>query len=203
MAHLEKERGNKLVGMMDYEKAIGHYTAAIELYDQEPAYYTNRAQCYLKLAKYQLAIEDCNKAFALDKTFYKAYYRRMRSYTMLEDYDLAMGDCIVMIKLDKTNAELRKEFDRLKALKLAKDKRQEDSIAAAAAAKKPTTLMWQPRPKKLWSKFGSDEEEIQFQDKAPHLRSKVNSVWFNPEKYSSVACYICYVSSCPGNVTNV
>lgn len=44
-----KEQGNKAFKEHDWPAAIDHYTKAIETYDKEPSFYTNRAQvCYLR-----------------------------------------------------------------------------------------------------------------------------------------------------------
>lgn len=163
-ANVEKERGNKLVAANDFANAITHYSLAIEYNPKDPVFFMNRALCHLRLKKYQLAITDCDAALVLDKSLTKAYFRRMQGHTQLLDYDAALGDCIQMIKLDPSNPSLRKEFDRIKLLKIDKDN------GGKKAAEEP---YWEPKPKKLWSSFGPDEEEIKFQDKAPHLRSKV------------------------------
>lgn len=174
-ANEEKERGNKLVSAKEYKNAIPHYSKAIELNSEDPAFFLNRALCRLRLEDYREAIADCDSALSLDKTLTKAYFRRMQSHTKLEMYDEAMGDCIQMIKMDSGNPDLRKEFDRIKQLKIDKESGKRPSPIGGGAVKKPVVeeVFWEPRPKKLWSKFGSEENEIRFQDKAPHLRSKV------------------------------
>lgn len=176
LAFEEKERGNKLVSIKDYTNAVSHYSRAIELNPNDPAFFLNRALCHLRLEEYPAAISDCDSALHLDKTLTKAYFRRMQSHTNLERYDEALGDCIQMIKMDAKNPDLRKEFDRIKRLKLDKDSGRRPQAAGSAAANKMVEeVYWEPRPKKLWSKFGSEEEEVPFQDKAPHLRSKVGA----------------------------
>lgn len=174
MANAEKERGNKLVSIKDYTTALIHYTKAIEINAKDPAFYMNRALCYLRLERYPLAITDCNSALALDKSLTKAFFRRMQSHIHLENYDAALGDCIQMIKLDASNPSLRLEFDRIRQLKADKETAKLAPTVLAASLKPVEEPLWEPRPKKLWSKFGADEEEILFQDKAPHLRSKVS-----------------------------
>lgn len=177
LANVEKERGNKLVAVKDYANAIGHYSKAIEYHGQDPAFYMNRALCHLRMEKHSLAIADCDSALALDKSLTKAYFRRMQGHTHLENYDAALSDCIQMIKQDANNPSLRKEFDRIKQLKIDKEsgkKRQKPSVIALKPATTPEEVHWEPKPKKLWSKFGAEEVELRFQDKAPHLRSKVS-----------------------------
>lgn len=55
-----------------YSAAIDGYTKAIELNpDGSPAYYSNRAVCYIKLEAYGAAIADATKALEIDPTFVK------------------------------------------------------------------------------------------------------------------------------------
>lgn len=156
----------------DYENAIPCYTKAIELNPKDPAFFLNRALCHLRLEKFEAAIEDCDAALALDNKLDKAYFRRMQSHTKLNNFDRALSDCLMMIRMDAKNPNLRKEFDRIKQLKI-----EHESGGMAAQSNKKVLedeeVAWEPKPKKLWSKFGTEEEEVRFQDKAPHLRSKV------------------------------
>ena len=54
-----------------YDDALSHYTKAIELNPQVPAYYGNRSFCYMKTEYYGSALEDANKAIDLDKKYIK------------------------------------------------------------------------------------------------------------------------------------
>ncbi|CAN0842001.1 Hsp70-Hsp90 organizing protein 2 [Linum grandiflorum] len=58
----EKELGNAAYKKKDFETAISHYTKAIELYDEDISFLTNRAAVYLEMAKYEECIKDCDKA---------------------------------------------------------------------------------------------------------------------------------------------
>lgn len=48
-ANKAKELGNEAVKKSAFKDAIKHYTDAISLYNKEPIFYSNRAQCHLKL----------------------------------------------------------------------------------------------------------------------------------------------------------
>uniref|UniRef100_A0A1J3IQJ2 Hsp70-Hsp90 organizing protein 3 n=1 Tax=Noccaea caerulescens TaxID=107243 RepID=A0A1J3IQJ2_NOCCA len=61
-AQKEKEQGNAAYKKKDFEKAIEHYTKAMELDDEDISYLTNRAAVYLEMGKYEECIEDCDKA---------------------------------------------------------------------------------------------------------------------------------------------
>lgn len=61
-----KNKGNEAFKNQDWPAAVNFYTQAIELYDKEPSFYTNRAQANIKLESYGLAVIDADKAIELD-----------------------------------------------------------------------------------------------------------------------------------------
>ena len=70
-----KEEGNKYFREKQYDKAINFYTMAIEKDATDPTFFSNRAQCHLKLENFGSALQDSNSAIKLDPNFTKAYYR--------------------------------------------------------------------------------------------------------------------------------
>mmetsp|Transcript_1734 Transcript_1734/g.1840 ORF Transcript_1734/g.1840 Transcript_1734/m.1840 type:complete len:340 (+) Transcript_1734:48-1067(+) len=68
-----KTQGNEYFHHQDYSKALQCYTVAIKLNENNAIYFSNRARCFKSLARYQEAIEDCNRCCELDDTFFKAY----------------------------------------------------------------------------------------------------------------------------------
>ncbi|KAK8963974.1 Heat shock protein STI [Platanthera guangdongensis] len=61
-AQREKEAGNLAYKKKDFEKAISHYTKAVELDDEDISFLTNRAAVYLEMGKYEDCMADCDKA---------------------------------------------------------------------------------------------------------------------------------------------
>ncbi|GAB2274116.1 Hsp70-Hsp90 organizing protein 2 [Dionaea muscipula] len=61
-AQKEKEAGNAAYKKKDFDTAIGHYTKAIELDDEDISFWTNRAAVYLEMGKYEECIKDCDHA---------------------------------------------------------------------------------------------------------------------------------------------
>ncbi|KAG2331468.1 hypothetical protein Bca52824_002648 [Brassica carinata] len=59
-----------------WQKAIGLYSEAIKLNDNNGSYYSNRAAAYLELGSFRQAEADYTKALTLDKKNIKAYLRR-------------------------------------------------------------------------------------------------------------------------------
>lgn len=62
LAQKEKELGNAAYKKKDFEKAIEHYSKAIELDDADISFITNRAAVYLEMGKYEECIKDCDRA---------------------------------------------------------------------------------------------------------------------------------------------
>lgn len=60
-AQKEKEAGNAAYKKKDFETAIQHYTAAIELDDTDISFITNRAAVYFEMGKYEECIKDCDR----------------------------------------------------------------------------------------------------------------------------------------------
>ncbi|KAF9617177.1 hypothetical protein IFM89_034328 [Coptis chinensis] len=61
-AQKEKELGNAAYKKKEFEKAIDHYSKAIELDSEDVSFLTNRAAVYLEMGKYEECIKDCDKA---------------------------------------------------------------------------------------------------------------------------------------------
>ncbi|MBA0753822.1 hypothetical protein Gogos_021164, partial [Gossypium gossypioides] len=66
-AEAVKERGNQAYKDKQWQKAIGFYTEAIKLSDNNATYFSNRAAAYLELGSFLQAEADCTKAISLDK----------------------------------------------------------------------------------------------------------------------------------------
>lgn len=65
----ERETGNRCFRAGTIADAILHYSNSIDLNQNDPKTYSNRAACYIKIKQYTLALEDCNRAIALDPYF--------------------------------------------------------------------------------------------------------------------------------------
>ncbi|KAM9844058.1 E3 ubiquitin-protein ligase CHIP-like isoform 2-T2 [Aulostomus maculatus] len=87
-----------------------------------PAFYTNRALCYVKLQQYQRALTDCRRALELDGQSVKAHFFMGQCHLELESYDEAIGNLQRAYNLAK---EQRLNFgdDIPSALRMAKKKR--------------------------------------------------------------------------------
>ena len=73
-----KKLGDEEFKEGNFFSAITHYTEAL-LYGKTPQLYSNRAVCYIKMKKYEEAIEDADQALEIDPLFLKGYYRKCNS----------------------------------------------------------------------------------------------------------------------------
>lgn len=79
-----KNKGNDLFKSGNYEGAIDYYTKAISINPKDPANYSNRAACYLKLFNYDLCVNDANLAIKYDSKYVKAYRRKAQDILVRE-----------------------------------------------------------------------------------------------------------------------
>ncbi|KAK9473673.1 uncharacterized protein V1510DRAFT_413569 [Dipodascopsis tothii] len=77
-----KQAGNVLFKQEDYAGAVQEYTKAIIRDSSNPAYFTNRALCRLRLGQHEQVLSDCDKAIELSAESMKAHY--YKSQALLE-----------------------------------------------------------------------------------------------------------------------
>ncbi|KAI3706965.1 hypothetical protein L6452_25078 [Arctium lappa] len=80
-AQKEKEAGNAAYKKKDFQTAIGHYSKALELYDGDISFLTNRAAVYLEMGKYDECIKDCDKAVERGRELRSDYKMVARALT--------------------------------------------------------------------------------------------------------------------------
>jgi tetratricopeptide (TPR) repeat protein len=84
----------------EWDKAIRHYTKAIELNPGFDVAYYNRGVACGEKGQYEKAIEDYTKAIELDPQDANAYCNRAFAYGGKGQYDKAIADCTEAIELD-------------------------------------------------------------------------------------------------------
>lgn len=104
-----KDQGNKAFLSKDYDKAIELYSSAIKLDNYNPILYSNRAQCYLNLKKFELAYNDCIKGLNLPNNnnniqiLIKLNFRKAMALKGLLKFKLAKESFEKILKLDPLN----------------------------------------------------------------------------------------------------
>jgi len=128
-----KADGNKAFAAHDWNTAIDLYTKAIELDDQDPAYWANRAAAYMKTEAYGYAIRDATKAIDLKPSWGKAYYRRATAYAAILRPKDAVKDFKTCVKIDPGNKDAK-----LKLVECEKVVRQLAFFAAIEVGDEPS-----------------------------------------------------------------
>lgn len=85
-----KGLGNEAMKKKDYDGAVKHYTAALEVVPLNPIYLSNRAAAYSGQGKHELAKEDAEMAVAADPNYSKAWSRLGLANYVLGDAKGAM-----------------------------------------------------------------------------------------------------------------
>ncbi|KAF4677259.1 hypothetical protein FOL47_002498 [Perkinsus chesapeaki] len=95
----EKIKGNECFTSGDLTEAELHYSTAIRLCPDISVVWSNRALVRLKLRRPKDALEDAQRAIALDRKNVKAFHRRGKARTELGYLDDAVKDFQIALKL--------------------------------------------------------------------------------------------------------
>lgn len=143
-ANLRKTQGNALYSQGKYSRAIGKYKRALEFVDYlykatdeekqkanqvKLVCHLNMAQCFLKQQDWKLAIEQCNKSLEIDKSSSKAIFRRAQAHSALDNWDLARADFDRALELLPGDADVTREYNKLKLKMKAQDQRDKKVYA--------------------------------------------------------------------------
>lgn len=131
-----KERGNVAFKNGEWEKAIDEYTHAIKSNDkhkQLATFYKNRAAAYLKLERHDSAVNDCDKALALEPNDPKSLFRRAQAKEALNRYEDAYRDAIAVYNADPTNKSVKQFLERLHEIV---QRRAEENAQTSSKVKK-------------------------------------------------------------------
>lgn len=122
IAEEKKNEGNEHYKAQNYKQALRLYSDAITICPETPAYYGNRAACYMMLGDFKSALADSRHSIFLDIKFEKSYIRVVKCC-------LALGDivgCEQAIKKlqenDPKNSAVNVELENCKQLRALEDK---------------------------------------------------------------------------------
>ena len=108
-----KIEGNKFFNIQNFEKAIQCYSRAINVERSNPIYWSNRAQCYIKLGYFERALSDAETAVRLETNNPKYNYRMAMAWSGLGDHEKS---CQILDNIGAENPEV--ESSRQKELVL-------------------------------------------------------------------------------------
>lgn len=120
-----KQEGNVFLSAGKYLDAIRLYSEALEYTPTNAIILSNRAQAFIKVENYGLAISDADAAILSDKSYAKGYYRRASAKFALNKFKLARKDFRQVCKIKPKDRDARsKLLECEKAIK-------EEAFAAA------------------------------------------------------------------------
>ncbi|XP_029429057.1 tetratricopeptide repeat protein 12-like isoform X3 [Rhinatrema bivittatum] len=105
-----KEMGNKAFAKGDYEDAIQRYSEGLDRLRDMEVLYTNRAQAYIKLEKYQDAVSDCEWALKCNEKSIKARVHMGKAYLGLKDYSKARQCYKKILEMDPKWEKMIKDY---------------------------------------------------------------------------------------------
>eukprot|EP00698_Gefionella_okellyi_P011845 TRINITY_DN3150_c0_g1_i1.p1 TRINITY_DN3150_c0_g1~~TRINITY_DN3150_c0_g1_i1.p1 ORF type:complete len:732 (-),score=127.15 TRINITY_DN3150_c0_g1_i1:942-3137(-) len=86
----EKNAGNDAYQRGELDKALDHFTRAIQLNPEDYTFYSNRCMTFMRLEKFDEALADANRVIILNPVWPKGFYRKglahMRRFEFLEAY---------------------------------------------------------------------------------------------------------------------
>mmetsp|Transcript_20479 Transcript_20479/g.47727 ORF Transcript_20479/g.47727 Transcript_20479/m.47727 type:complete len:782 (-) Transcript_20479:51-2396(-) len=85
-----KGKGDAAFKKSDWRGAAVYYTKAISYAPSDEKLYSNRAACYLKLRKFEKALEDAKLCISLNQSWPKAYFRQGQALRGLQRWDDAV-----------------------------------------------------------------------------------------------------------------
>lgn len=101
-ADQEKCKGNEAYKSGCYDEALHYYTKSIQ-YMPTAASYNNRAMAYLKVEKWDHAIEDCSYVLKFEASNVKALLRRATGYFKKKRFADAKSDIELCLSIEENN----------------------------------------------------------------------------------------------------
>jgi tetratricopeptide (TPR) repeat protein len=111
MALKLKDQGNEQLMKGHFLEAIGFYSDALEYCPTNAIMLSNRAQAYIKVENYGLAMADATAALESDPKYAKAYYRRGSSQFALGHYKDARKDFRKVCSMKPKDRDARAKFN--------------------------------------------------------------------------------------------
>lgn len=103
-----KAEGNKFFKSGDYKSAIAKYKEATAINPNDPAYWSNMAACYEKLADYDDMEEASRSCIKADKSFVKGYFRLATALKAKNDLEGCIKALESGLAVDSANADLKR-----------------------------------------------------------------------------------------------
>jgi len=119
----QKERADEAFKDGNYRDAIVFYTRALRYTPKNERLLSNRSACYIRIQKYQMALEDANKAEAIEPSWPKVYFRKGQALRGLRQFQEAIAAFEKGKEVDPENPEWDREVQRTTEVETAFSKR--------------------------------------------------------------------------------
>ncbi len=163
-------------GEGEYQKAIRHYTKAIELNPGAPEAYINRAAAYASTSEFDLALRDLEASLALNPKA-EAYHNLGDIHFKQDNYEQAVQDYSMALELDHSNTGAY--LYRAHALRYLDHFNDAIRDYEAVLAQDPTNAAAYLGMGIVRKLMGENDNAIRFFNKALELDSKNPLIYMN------------------------
>ncbi|RNA27845.1 Tetratricopeptide repeat 31 [Brachionus plicatilis] len=119
MAQTLALRGNDLAKQGEFSKAVEKFTEAMKYDVNDQRLYGNRSYCFDKIGQFQEALNDANKAIAIEPLWAKGYFRKGRALYGLKYYKEAEEAYETVSTIENIDdPELEEELYKVRSLQL-------------------------------------------------------------------------------------
>ncbi|KTW32726.1 uncharacterized protein T551_00211 [Pneumocystis jirovecii RU7] len=128
--HKYKQQADAAYKRGDFDTAVVFYTKALQKTSSDLRLWTNRAQTFLQLQRWQEAIKDCTLVLEKDPTHQKALFRRGKAYAQLGEVEAARKDWKYLQTLQPENQAVINALNELEqnCAELKQKKDNEDDL---------------------------------------------------------------------------
>eukprot|EP01043_Picozoa_sp_COSAG02_P027074 COSAG02_NODE_1579_length_11851_cov_12.490343_9_plen_564_part_00 len=147
------QAGNAAFKAGKFSDAIAAYTEAIETDPSQPAFYSNRAMCYMKTLNFAGAKEDGLKASEVDPAFGKGFLRAAQASVQLDEFHEAValfGQALAAdASLSSALQEKQKVEDTIRKVEQVEQLLADEEYGRAVAIITPLVRMVMPDSQRL------------------------------------------------------
>lgn len=111
-----KEQGNDHYKKKEFHQAVDQYNKALELYDEDISFLTNRAAVYYEMGEFEKCLEDCDKAVERGRELRADYKIIARALTRKGNALVQLGQLEEAIQVYNKSLTEHRNADTLKRL---------------------------------------------------------------------------------------
>jgi len=120
----QKDKADEAFKEGSYRDAIVYYGRALRYTPQNERLLSNRSACYIRIQKFQMALDDAEKAEGIEPAWPKVYFRKGQALRGLRQFKEAKGAFERGKEVDPENPEWEKEIQRTAEVEAAYESRK-------------------------------------------------------------------------------